>query len=242
MKNAFLLLSTALLLAVIGAAGSYAADSEEYIGKGSEAPAYQVKHGEHGETELKRLVEDAETSDAEAMHHADEGQHAEGGLPQLDFSTYPSQIFWLFIAFTLLYFIFSKKTLPEISSTIENRREQVEGDLENASRLKEEAEEVHTAYEDILADARHKASEEFTKVEDKIKKATAKKLDAFKERASEQTSATEKLVADAKKEAIGDMHSIAAEVASAAAKKIVGVSTDLDQAKTLVKNIDRKAA
>lgn len=238
MKNVSLFLSTILVLAAFSAAGSFAADSEDYIGQGSSAPHYEIEDGQ-----LKPA------SDGHGEDHAqghDDGHHGDKheveGLPQLNFTTYPSQIFWLFIAFTILYFIFSKKTLPEISSTIENRREQVEGDMDNATKLKEEAEEVQTAYEDILAEARKKSADEFTKAEEKIKKVTNKKLEAFKELSNEKTAETEQVVEKAKQDAIGDMHSIAAEVASTAAEKIVGISTDIDQAKTLVKNIDRKAA
>jgi len=164
------------------------------------------------------------------------------GLPQLDFTTYPSQIFWLFTAFIILYLFFSKKTLPEISSTIEGRREHIQGDLDNADRLKKEAEDVHNAYEDALAGARMKASEQFKKTEDKIKANANKKLEEFKTRSEEATGDTEKLLEKAKADAIGDMHNIAAEVASLAAEKIVGVPADIDNAKTVVKNIDKKAA
>lgn len=164
------------------------------------------------------------------------------GLPQLDFTTYPTQIFWLFVAFVILYFFFSKKTLPEISSTIENRREQVEDDLDSAQRLKEEAEGVQSAYEEALSGARADASELFQKTEEKIRAITDEKMGAFKERANTMTADTEKTVEKAKKAAIADMHSIAAEVASIAAEKIVGISTDIDQAKSMVKNVDKKAA
>lgn len=240
MRNISLYIGAILLMASFSSAGSFAADSEDYVGHGSDAPAYEVKEGQ-----IQSLLPEDEHAHDE---HGAEGAHGDAhhgevdGLPQLDFTSYPSQIFWLFISFTLLYFIFSKKSLPEISSTIENRREQVEGDVDNATRLKEEAESVQTAYEGALADARQKASEEFTKADEKIKKTTNKKLDAFKELAATKTAETEALVEEAKKNAIGDMQSIAAEVASIAAEKIVGVSTDLDSAKTLVKNIDRKAA
>lgn len=164
------------------------------------------------------------------------------GLPQLDFTTYPSQIFWLFTAFVILYLFFSKKTLPEISSTLEGRRQHVQSDLDNASRLKQEAEDVQTAYEEGLAKARAKASEQFKNTDDKIKSNASKSLDAFKARAEQALEEAEKQLEKTKKDAIADMHDIAAEVASIAAEKIVGVSTDLDNAKTVVKNIDKKAA
>lgn len=182
----------------------------------------------------------------EDAYHGDEshgaGHEEVDGLPQLDFTTYPSQIFWLFILFTIMYLIFSKKNLPEISSTIENRREQIEDDLDNAQRLKTEAEDVQIAYDAILTKAREDSSSAFKVGEEKIKKKTEKKLEGFNERSIAAMREKESEVQAAQKAAIGDMQHIAAEVASLAAEKIVGVSTDIAQAKTLVKNLDKKAA
>ncbi|MCB9983959.1 MAG: hypothetical protein H6861_09890 [Rhodospirillales bacterium] len=243
MKIVPLLIAT-LFLATFPVVGGFAADSEDFIGSHSSAPEYEVdKKGQlHPvEDESAQVHEDGQAAHADE-HAGDEHHEVQGGLPQLNFSTYPTQIFWLFIAFIVLYFIFSKKTLPEISSTLEDRREHVEGDIDSAARLKEEAEDVHAAYDEILSEARKRASDEFANIEESIKASTNKKLSAFKSKAAKKTEATEQGLNEAKKKAIEDMHSVAAEVASAAAEKIVGISTDIDQAKTLVKNIDRKAA
>ena len=229
-----------MFLAAFTVASSFAADSESYVGQGSSAPSYEIKQGEHGETMIEHLAEDAEEYD-ESVHQGD-SHHEVEGLPQLDFTTYPTQIFWMSIAFIILYFIYSKKSLPEISSTIENRHEQIQGDIDTANDLREEAESVHAAYEEALDEARKKSSEAFVKAEAKIKEKTESKLAAFRERSEKLTQETEADVLKAKKAAMGDMQSIAAEVASMAAEKIVGISTDLDHAKTMVKNIDRKAA
>jgi F-type H+-transporting ATPase subunit b len=225
----------ALMAIALSPASSLAADAHDH---GAESHEPMIEH----------LIEDAEAYDHAVTedHHADEA-HGDGhgevqGLPQLDFSTYPSQIFWLFIAFIILYFIYSKKTLPEISSTIENRHNQVDGDLETAEKLKEEADGVQAAYEEILSKARGGASDVFKKTEEKIKAKTEKKLGEFRERSATLTQETEKEVAKAKDDAMTDMQSVAAEVASIAAEKIVGISPDIDQAKTLVKNMNKKAA
>ena len=42
-------------------------------------------------------------------------------LPQLDIATYDSQIFWLIITFSILYFSISKVFLPNILNLIKNR-------------------------------------------------------------------------------------------------------------------------
>ena len=169
--------------------------------------------------------------------------HAEvEGLPQLDFSTYTSQIFWMFVFFIVLYIFFAKKTIPEISGAVETRRDKIEGDLDTAQDLKEQAEKVQGEYEAALQEARGKASATFKAAEEQIKAESNAKLDAFKDRAQKLTQSTEVKLQKAKEAAMEDTQSVAAEIASIAAEKIVGISTDIKQAETLVKNIGRKAA
>lgn len=230
MHKLSLILSVKALAVLFWAKEAFAADSSEYIGSGSKAPEYNL--GDHaGEHDL-----------ADAAAHANEGHHESAGLPQMDPTWFPSQIFWLALTFTCLYIIFSRKILPEISSTLETRREQIQGDLDHARELKEEAEKVHAAYEEILDEARKKSADIFAETEENIKNKANKQLDDFREKTSKKTSETEAMIEAAKNDAMSDMHSIAAEIASVAAEKIVGISTDIDQAKSLVKNIDRKAA
>jgi F0F1-type ATP synthase membrane subunit b/b' len=47
-------------------------------------------------------------------------------LPQLDFSTYGSQIFWLIVTFSILYFSLSKVFLPNIISLIKKRQSYID--------------------------------------------------------------------------------------------------------------------
>ena len=181
------------------------------------------------------------------LEHADGGHHDSHyaeieGLPQLDFTTYTSQIFWMFVFFIILYVFFAKKTLPEISGAVETRREKIGGDLDSAQDLKEQAETVRGEYEDALQKAREKATETFKKAEDKIKEENNAKLEAFKDRSAKLTADAENKIEKAKDAAMADTQTIAAEIASIAAEKIVGISTDIKQAETLVKNIKKKAA
>lgn len=76
------------------------------------------------------------------------------GMPQLDFSTYPNQIFWLVIALLALYWLLSRRALPLIGGILTDRRGAIESDLARAEELKEKAAEAEKAYETALADAR----------------------------------------------------------------------------------------
>ncbi|MCC6598250.1 MAG: hypothetical protein IT559_05635 [Alphaproteobacteria bacterium] len=194
-------------------------------------------------------IEEVPLSDhpAEMAGHAaaaghDVGHAATSGLPQMDPTWFPSQIFWLALTFLALYFVFARKILPNLSSTIENRRSQIQGDLDSAQHLKEEAASVRNAYETILNEAREKCTELFIKVDEDIKKKTGKKMDSFSLRATKETQKTEEAIEEATNAAMGDMNAIAAELASLAAEKVIGIKPDIDQAKTLVNSLGRKAA
>jgi F-type H+-transporting ATPase subunit b len=45
------------------------------------------------------------------------------GMPQLDFATFPNQIFWLVVALVVLYLILSRMALPRIGSVMAERRD-----------------------------------------------------------------------------------------------------------------------
>ena len=79
------------------------------------------------------------------------------GMPQLDFSTFPNQIFWLVVSIVVLYFIVSKVALPRIGSVIEDRHNAVANDIEQAAEFKRKAEEAEAAYNAALTEARAQA-------------------------------------------------------------------------------------
>lgn len=168
------------------------------------------------------------------------GEHAEasGSLPQLDISTYPSQIFWLVITFAVLYLFFKNKTLPEISSTLENRREYIQSDLETAEKLKAEAEEVQRNYESKLDSARTETAHMMSQVHEDIDAEIRKRNETFRVKADHEIKALETRINKAKAEAMDDMHLIVAEVASEAAQKIVGLSADVNQVRTFIEALN----
>ena len=175
-------------------------------------------------------------SDYDANH----GESA-AGLPQLDPQWYASQIFWLVVMFSVLYFVFSKNVLPALSNILESRHEHIQSDLDMAENLKQEAEDVQASYEKILEEAREKAATLYHDIESDISKRSEERLQEFQDEFAKEVSMTEAKLLKAKKEALEEMNTIAAEIASEAAKKIVGINTDIAQAKDVVKDLSSKA-
>jgi F-type H+-transporting ATPase subunit b len=100
------------------------------------------------------------------------------GMPQLDFSTFPNQIFWLVVTLVVIYLVLSRVALPRISSVLAERKGTITNDLSAAEDLKQKAVEAEKAYNDALARARTEAAKIVAEAKAEIQKdldsATAK--------------------------------------------------------------------
>ncbi|PID37399.1 MAG: ATP F0F1 synthase subunit B' [Rhodobacterales bacterium] len=95
------------------------------------------------------------TPAADAAHGAAESG---AGMPQLDFSTFGNQIFWLVVTIVVIYFVLSRVALPRIKGVLDERSNTITKDLAKAEELKQQAVEAEEAYNKALADARAEAA------------------------------------------------------------------------------------
>jgi F-type H+-transporting ATPase subunit b len=143
-------------------------------------------------------------------------------MPQLDYSAWPPQIFWLAVTFLALYFVITRYAIPRIGGTIHERRTVIEGDLGAAQKLKEETERAAEAYEKELADARGRAHA--------IARESRQKLtgEADSERAkvdgelSARIAEAEKRVAAMRDKALADAEDLAADIAVDIVSELTG--------------------
>ena len=63
-------------------------------------------------------------------------------MPQLDFSTFLPQIFWLLISLSFLYIVLSRYALPRVSDVIEERKDIIAQDIDSAKEYSEESEKA----------------------------------------------------------------------------------------------------
>lgn len=109
-------------------------------------------------------TEAATTATEAATGHATEAGAAAGhaaesaGMPQLDFSTFGNQIFWLLVALVIIYFVLSRIALPRIGSVLASRQGTITKDIAAAEELKARAVEAERAYNQALTDARAEAN------------------------------------------------------------------------------------
>jgi F-type H+-transporting ATPase subunit b len=79
------------------------------------------------------------------------------GLPQLDVTTFPNQIFWLIIALVAIYMIVTRIAMPRVGGMLSERAGTITNDIATAEELKLRAREAEEAYNRALADARAEA-------------------------------------------------------------------------------------
>lgn len=154
-------------------------------------------------------------------------------FPPFDPATFPSQLLWLAITFGLFYLFLKRVVVPRIGGILENRSERIAKDLDQAARLKDEADAAVAAYEQELAEAKMRANAIGQEARDaaKAEAETARKevetgLDA-------KLAEAEKRIATIKSTAMKDVGAIAESTASAIVERLVGKADKADVAAAL---------
>jgi len=98
----------------------------------------------------------ANSTGAGAVAAGQDAGHAVG-MPQLDFATWPNQIFWLAVTLVVIYFLLTRLVLPRIGAVLAERSGTITNDLAAASELKQQAVAAEKAYTEALAAARAEA-------------------------------------------------------------------------------------
>ena len=157
-------------------------------------------------------------------------QAAGAGLPQLDVSTWPSQLFWLVVLFTAGYIIMAKFVTPRIGSVLQERRTKLDEDLGKARSASEDAARIRAEYEADLDAARTAAAETAKQAAaDAMKKTEASDTKIAKKLAEKVAKAEAKL-ATARSEGIANLNNVAAEAAIVAVAKLADIQTTAAQA------------
>ncbi len=144
-------------------------------------------------------------------------------MPQLDPSTYTSQLFWLVVTFVVLYFILAKLILPQIGETLDRRQAHIDHDLERATDLQTEAKDVLQTYEAELAQARNKAQQEITAMKEQAARAAAAEQDKVGAKLAADLDAAEQRIATARQDAMSNVAGIAVELTGTAVERLTGI-------------------
>ena len=158
-----------------------------------------------------------------SIDHIPAGERGKN-FPPFDKSTFASQLVWFVIFFVALYVIIARLAIPRIGGIIEARRNRVDGDIAEASRLKEQSDQALKAYEKSLADARNRAQALGNETRDAL---NAQAEDARKKLEGELNATlaeAEKTIASTKAAAMSNVTGIAVDTAAAIVQQLIGTA------------------
>lgn len=135
-------------------------------------------------------------------------------MPQLDFATFPNQIFWLIVTLVVIYFILVRVALPRIAGVLAERQGTITNDLAHAEELKQKAAEAEAAYEQALNDARTEAASIVEKARGEIQEDIAAEMAKADAQIAAQAAESEAAIAKIRDAAVETAREAAKDVAA----------------------------
>ena len=134
-------------------------------------------------------------------------------MPQLDFTTFLPQLFWLFISLSVLYLMLSKIALPRISDVIEERKDTITDDLDEAKSLSIEAKNVVEDLRIKLDEAKIQSQKNLMDERQRNLEKISLKRKEFEDKVSKDILSSESKINKSKSSALVDISSVAEDIA-----------------------------
>jgi F-type H+-transporting ATPase subunit b len=134
-------------------------------------------------------------------------------MPQLDFSTFLPQIFWLFISLSFLYIVLSRYALPRVSDVIEERKDIIAQDIDSAKEYSEESEKAIEELNLNLSEAKTSSQNLINKSIQDIKEDSEIKKSSLIKKINNEISEAEGEIKEKKETALAEISSISESLA-----------------------------
>ena len=175
-----------------------------------------------------------------ASMHCNKAFGSEGGMPQLDPKFWAAQIFWLLVIFSILYLIIWKVFLPKITYSIENRKSKVINDIDEAQKLKDNAEKKLKEYNAIIEKSKMEAKKILEYSRKKLDKDIEIKKKKFNEEIEKELLIAEIEINDFKKSSLSSVQSIAVETSAEIIRQVVNTEINKSNVVAIVSDVVKK--
>lgn len=159
-------------------------------------------------------------------------------MPQLDTSTFTSQLFWLIICFFSMMFIMSKFIIPRIADIMDQRQRKIDGYLNKAADFKLQAEASLKKYQEALNQATADANSSLAQTKEELNELIKSKQCELDAKLQKKIKDGEKDINRSKEEALKQVQSIAEELAGDVIKKIGLPTLSRTEIKAVMKEIN----
>ena len=151
---------------------------------------------------------------------ADEGK---AGLPQLDFNTYPSLVFWSVVSLIIGYILMKYLVTPNIKSILNNRETNIQNDLVKAKTSSQETEKIKENIINSQTELRSRSQLIVNQALSETKQNIEKKEKDINQKLNEKVIKAEKQIMETQKLVIKEVISNAEELTA----KVIQNLTDL---------------
>ena len=162
---------------------------------------------------------------------------SETGMPQLNTEFWTAQVFWLILIFSGLYLIIWKIFLPKITYSIENRKSRIVSDLNEAQKLKENAEIKLKEYKEIIKNSQSEAQKIIDDSKKKLDIDIKIKKEKFSDDIENELISIEKEINDLKKSSTSNISKIATETSVEVINQIIGTEVNKSNVSAIVNDI-----
>ncbi len=127
-------------------------------------------------------------------------------MPQLDFSVFPSQLFWLLICFFCMLFVMTYFIVPKTAEMINLRKAKIDADMEDAAKIKQKVEKTLEKYNKALKNATDEAKASLQKTKDEINLIIERKQADLTVELNRQIADGEKKIAAGRQKALDNVN------------------------------------
>ena len=134
-------------------------------------------------------------------------------MPQLDFSTFLPQIFWLFISLSFLYIVLSRYALPRVSDVIEERKDIIAQDIDSAKKYSSETDLAIEELNMKLSEAKINSQSLMNNSLQEIKESNEEKKAILLKEINDDIVAAEAKIQEKKEESLSEISSVSEDIA-----------------------------
>ena len=163
-------------------------------------------------------------------------------MPQLNPEFFVSQLFWLVITFSFLFFFLWKISLPRISSVIEKREKKINNDLETAKQLQTEAEDIQKQIEQELKSTRDKTADLIRNSTVNFQNNTSEELAQLEKKLNQQLNDAAKIIESNKKKSLQEIDEQIYDITKITVSKLSSIHIQDEEIKSFVNKEQSKVS
>lgn len=141
-------------------------------------------------------------------------------MPQLEPSSFISQIFWLTITFLSLWFVMSYFIVPRIASIIDERRQKIDTDIQKAEKVNQNALNILSRYEAMIEKAKETINQELSEKKAQIEASAELKTAEISQYLNRKITDNETLIKKEREETLKAVNNISYQISELILQKL----------------------